>query len=328
MLLSLLLLIIITFIPVLLWGYIFSYLDNDTLNRKRFFFWILAWGLSVVPILYLENIVNFSWIDILNIFYYISDIVWILWIIRIIFSLFTFTLLVLIISFLFWISFWNILEKLKKYIKLIFKMLLVFIFLILIITFIIVWFDFIITLLPFLQFDVSDNWIMFKWIAFDSFKLVLFYYIIIWFIEEISKHFNFLQTDIFWIDTVKKWVLYWIFIALGFSFVENILYLYNIYESDWFGWNFLTTYFFRSIFSVFLHVICTWIISLYFTKAFIYYRENKLNYSFLKLVTTWFLLSIWLHALFDISLTFWFTFIIFLYFIFWYIYISGIFYKE
>lgn len=328
MVISLLLLIIITFIPILLWGYIFSYLDNNKLNRKRFFFWILAWWLSVVPILYLENIVNFSWIDILNIFYYISDIVWILWLFKIISSLLTFTLLVLLISFLFWISFWNILDKFKKYIKLIFKMLLVFIFLILVISFIIIWFDFIITLLPFLQFDVEDSSIMFKWIAFDSFKLVLFYYIIIWFIEEISKHFNFLQTDIFSIDSVKKWVLYWIFIALGFSFVENILYLYNIYNLDWFGWNLLSTYFFRSIFSVFLHVICTWIISLYFTKAFIYYRENKINFSFLKTVTTWFLLSIWLHALFDISLTFWFTLIIFLYFIFWYIYISWIFYKE
>lgn len=328
MYITLFILILISFIPILLWGYIFSYLDNSILNKKRFFFWVFAWWVSVIPILYLENIVNFSWINLLNIFYYVSSIDWFFSLLEIIWSFWVFLLLIIFASFLFGLSFWSVIDKFRFYIKLLFKNILVFLFIILLISLFIYGLDYIIWILPFLQFWLSDSGIFFKWVAFDSFKLVLFYYIIIWFIEEISKHFNFLQTNIFTIESVKTGVLYWIFIALWFSFIENILYLYSIYNFSWISSNLISTYFFRSIFSVFLHILCTWIISLYFTKAFIYYRENSINYSFLKLVTTWILISIFLHALFDISLTFWFTFIIFIYFIFWYIYMSGIFYKE
>lgn len=328
MLFSLFLIILITFIPILIWGYIFSYMDNSSFNRKRFLFWVLAWWVSVYPIFYLDDIVSISWFNILNIFSYISNDInlYSLWLI---FSSFlSFTVLLFILSFIFWIWFGSIFNKFREYIKLFSKIILVFLFLIFILILLVFGIDIVVNFFPFLQFDLNDSWIDYNWIAFNSFKLVILYYLVIWFIEELSKFFNFLQWNIFDITNIKKGVLYWIFIALWFSFIENIIYLQNIYTNAWFSNWLVFTYFFRSIFSVFLHIVCTSIISFYFTKAFLYYKNSSINFSFIKLFFKGLLLSILLHALFDISLTFWFTFVIFIYFIFWYIYITWIFYKE
>jgi len=61
---------VIAFLPVLFWGYIFTYIDSSHLNRKRFFLGILAGVLGVLPIYYFENILNFLHLDFLNIFFY------------------------------------------------------------------------------------------------------------------------------------------------------------------------------------------------------------------------------------------------------------------
>lgn len=53
--LSLIPVIIITFLPILLWGYVFSYLDNSSLGARRFGMGILAGAISVVPVLFLSD---------------------------------------------------------------------------------------------------------------------------------------------------------------------------------------------------------------------------------------------------------------------------------
>lgn len=56
---SLILIAIITFLPILLWGYIFSYLDNSPLGARRFGLGIIAGAISVVPVLFMKEIMDF-----------------------------------------------------------------------------------------------------------------------------------------------------------------------------------------------------------------------------------------------------------------------------
>jgi hypothetical protein len=172
------------------------------------------------------------------------------------------------------------------------------------------------------------NEIIFWDIVFNSFRLVIFYYLLVAFIEEASKHFNFLQSSILYIDSVKTGVLYAIFIALWFSFIENILYLYSYYTQYAFGSETLKLYFFRSTFSVMVHVLCSSVLAYYFSKAFIAYREKDLSFAYIRIFFKGLILSILLHLIFDITLTLGFSFIIFLYFIGGYLYVSSIFYRE
>lgn len=55
-LLSLIPIIAIAFFPILLWGYMFSYLDNSPLGARRFGIGIIAGALSVVPVLFMSDI--------------------------------------------------------------------------------------------------------------------------------------------------------------------------------------------------------------------------------------------------------------------------------
>jgi len=84
--------------------------------------------------------------------------------------------------------------------------------------------------LVFSKFDFAiSGGVVFGDVIFNSFKLIVFYYLLVAFIEEASKHFNFLQSSVLQIKSIKDGVLYAIFVALGFSLIENMLYLYNFY---------------------------------------------------------------------------------------------------
>lgn len=58
--LSLIPIIIITFFPILMWGYIFSYLDNSPLGARRFGLGIVAGAISVVPVLFMSDMMAFA----------------------------------------------------------------------------------------------------------------------------------------------------------------------------------------------------------------------------------------------------------------------------
>lgn len=59
---------IISFLPILLWGYIFSYLDNSPLGARRFGLGIIAGVLSVVPVLFMGDIMTLANLANWNIF--------------------------------------------------------------------------------------------------------------------------------------------------------------------------------------------------------------------------------------------------------------------
>jgi len=310
---------IISFVPIVIWAYIFSYIDNNSLNKKRFFVWIISWMISVFPILYMEKLISntdfrylhiFSLANSINSFFSSLEFSLSMWLFLIIFSIISLSLIM--------IFFRN-----RKSIFILRKntfSIFIFIFFIAILTYFI-------SKISFLNIQIWES-LEFSWFIFDSIKLIIFYYLVVAFLEESSKHFNFLRTDIFKINSIKTWVLYSIFVALWFSFIENILYINNIYISNWFNNNIVQIYLFRSVFSVIVHILCSSVLAYFFMKSFLLYKENKLNISYIKILVTWFFISITLHIIFDVSLSLNFSFIIIIYMIIAYLYIWSIFYKD
>jgi len=311
---------IISLIPIVIWGYIFSYIDWVNLSRKRFVVGLIWWLISVIPIFSMWKYLESSWFNFLNIFEKVSEI-------SSIFSVINFNIsLILFLFILVWFAFiaisWTTRSKkiLKIYLRniAIFSLFSVFIAL----------FIFIFSLLWIWTQEIL-NWPSFGVVSFNTLKLVIFYYILIAFIEEASKHFNFLQSSILQIKTVQNWVLYAIFVALGFALIENILYLNQIYTTNWFNKEFFSTYFYRSIFSLMVHVLSSALVWYYFSKSYLENKCNIVKYTkTLKTVFIWIFLWVLFHFLFDLSLTLWFSFVIILYFVGGYLYISSIFYKE
>ena len=312
---------LLSFFPIVIWAYIFSYIDNNDINKKRFFIWLVWWALSVIPILYLDKLLEILNIKYLNIFYFISNISDFFSSLEFWFSLALFFLVIITISFLLW-AFLHFFRKIfSVYVQNIVIFLIFIVFISFLVFILNIW-------LSWIDFEVSGN-IKFGNIIFNSFKLIIFYYLLVAFLEETTKHFNFLQSSILHIKSIKTWVLYAVFVALWFSLVENVLYLYSIYINNWWiSWELLKTYFFRSIFSVIVHVLCSSVVAFYFTKALLLYRKKNFSIPYLKIFSTWLSISILLHLIFDVALTLGFWFIMFIYFIWWYLYVSSIFYKE
>ncbi len=311
----------ITFIPVVFWGYTFSYIDSSNLNRKRFFVWLLAWIVSVLPILYTGKLS--SVIKYLDLSKFISNLKNWFSFFDINLSLIIFLLLFILISLLIKLFNWKISLAFKAYTRS-FLMFLWFIFALSLSFFLIDTF--------FSQFSFLDFWITnevyFWWVLLNTFKLIIFYYLIVAFLEETSKYFNFLGSSFSDVNSTKKAVLYAIFVALWFSFIENILYLLSSYNWSGFSYDLVKLYFFRSVFSIILHILCSSILALGFYNAITYYNKNWLSLKYIKIFFLWLFFSILLHSLFDIFLTLWFWFVIIIYLIWWYLYVSSIFYKE
>ncbi len=319
---SILMIIIISFIPILLWGYFFWYIDNDNFNKKRFFVWILAWSISVVPVLYLWDFISSLNLDILNIFSVIASFSDLSWVLKVFISFLSILFLLSILPY----TIFYLTPVSKDKLKIFFYRFLIFSLYFLIFSF---WFYFLNILFENIEFlQISTKAELSFWdVIFNSFKLVIFYYLLIAILEEISKFFFFSYSKPFSILSSKEGVIYAIFIALGFAFVENILYFKSLYENYWFWGELISTYFLRNIFSVFLHILCSSIFAYYFSILYLKFKNN-FNFEFIKILFFWLVFSVFFHAIFDIFLTFDLTFFVFLYIIWWYFYLTYIFYKE
>ena len=311
---------LISFFPIVLWGYVFSYIDNSVVNKKRFLVWVLWWVLSVIPILYMDKIGDLLHFPYINSFYFASQIQNFFTSMQFWASLSLFFAFVVICSFLFWVFVHKWKNIITRYTKNILTFLLFIVWLslaVFLINFVLSWID----------MEIKDT-VAFWDVIFNSLKLIIFYYVIVAFIEEASKHFNFLQSSSLQITSIQQWVLYAIFVALGFAFIENILYFSSSYNQNWFSSDFMKIYFYRSTFAVIVHVLCSSVVAFYFTKALLLYREKELSFPYLKIFLFGLSFWVWLHLLFDVALSLGFTFIMFLYFIGWYLYVSSIFYTD
>lgn len=319
---SFILLWFISFIPIMLWGYFFGYIDNDGVNKARFFLWILAGWLSVFPVLYLWQYVDVLGLQFLNIFQTIhsfsggDDILGVF--ISFLWLLFIFSCIPFLFFYVYPISQEKLLIYLKRFwiFSWYFACISVFFY------FLNVW----LTLYGFSQTTMEVS-VSFSEIIFNSVKLVIFYYLLIGILEELSKFLFFSYGKKFYILSSQQWVIYAIFIALWFAFIENILYFQSLYQSYGWGRELISTYFLRNIFSVFLHILCSSIFAYYFSLMYLKFKNNY-NLQFIRMMFVGFLLAILFHACFDLFLTFNLTIFIFLYIIGWYFYLTYIFYKE
>lgn len=313
---------IIAFLPVLFWGYIFTYIDSSHLNRKRFILGIVAWIFWVLPIYYFEDILAFLHLDFLNIFFYARHMESIGDMFFLILSFLLFFFLLVFCSFILAVLLRAFLRSFRLYVKdmFIFSLFLIF-----------AWFLFYILHLVFSFFPwinkLIDTNLWLGNMSFNTIKLLIFYYLLIGIIEEMSKHFNFLSTGILGIKNEKQLVLYSLFVALWFSFLENIFYFFYYANHYWINTSFLGFYFSRSVFSIILHILCSSLLAYSFSRIF-FQDRIFVCISSIKVFFGWIFLAIFLHAFFDIALSVWFSAVSYFYFIGGYLYVSSIFYRK
>ena len=105
------------------------------------------------------------------------------------------------------------------------------------------------------------------------------------------------------------------------------MYLSNILAHNGLSGSLVTTWLFRSVFSVFVHIFCGMIVATGFSRGYI--AEKTVSFfRYARLFFTGFLVSILIHALYDVSLTLGFTAIIFIYLAIGYLYCTGVFHRE
>ncbi|MFH1218823.1 MAG: PrsW family glutamic-type intramembrane protease [Candidatus Peregrinibacteria bacterium] len=168
-------------------------------------------------------------------------------------------------------------------------------------------------------------------------------------IEEILKLFAVKLTDDDEIKHIDDSIEFFIIAALGFSFTENILYFYNIWIAQG-PQNLFLPFLFRSSFSTFAHLMFSGILGYYYgiahfatpvlqeeirnkrkhwTRAFhklLGIRKEKLFYQ--ELIAEGLIVSIGLHAVFNIFLELNLTFLIVPYLIGGYIALTYLFEKK
>ncbi|MCD5380713.1 PrsW family intramembrane metalloprotease [Candidatus Gracilibacteria bacterium] len=317
--LSIIIIGFVSLIPIVIWGYIFSYIDSSELSRKRFVVGLIGGAISVVPILFLDKLLESPGFSFLNIFEKVTQSGSLSGAFQFSLSLILFLFIIAGIAFMA-IS-WT--DKSKKMLRIYVKNIVIFSGFIIVLAVFVLLFS-----LIGVGTQTIQNSSQFGEIIFDTIKLIIFYYILIAFIEEASKHFNFLQSSVLHIKTIESGVLYAIFVALGFAFIENVLYLYSQYQLTGLSMELSSTYFSRSIFSVMLHVLCSAVVGYFFSKAHVNYFKKSFNWSYLKLLNIGLFFGVLLHLIFDLSITFGLSFMIIIYFIGGYLYVSSIFYKE
>jgi RsiW-degrading membrane proteinase PrsW (M82 family) len=95
---------------------------------------------------------------------------------------------------------------------------------------------------------------------------VLFTFMIVGVIEELAKFSAVKMIDHKKIDSITDCIEYFILVALGFAFAENIIYFYNIMQARGVDGVFLP-FVFRSLFSTFAHVMFSGVFGYYYGLA-------------------------------------------------------------
>lgn len=299
------------FIPIVIWSYIFSFIDGSAISKRRLVFGIMAWGFSVLPILYMDPFLTWlgysDWSVFSRIFHLSS-----LWS----FLGFSITLMLLIL----WLAVVpSLLRTLSHYrdsrIFWVIGTMGVFVvgFFLLQVFF---------SLFPGLNVFISES-IYFSGYIFNSLKLIVFYYLMVGFIEEIAKNLYVSWDTHSNTKKQKQRIMSAIFVALGFSFIENILYAIVFFHSFGFGSELVVLSVGRSIFSTMLHVLCSVV-----AVSGYYYIKDISHKSVLSVATIPLLVAIVLHALYDVSLSVGLSFMIFVYLIGGYLYIGALLYED
>ena len=164
------------------------------------------------------------------------------------------------------------------------------------------------------QASLSGGGKMIFWIVYSSVLTLAWYYLMVSLLEEFSKyiaHLSQSHRSDYW-KSFLRFVLFSLSLALGFSFFENIVYTYVFYTQNGISASLIYIAFFRSLFSLSLHLLCALLFSLgmwYFWK----YSTSKNYQIFLKKWYFFLLLwSLFSHAFFNLSLSFGYIWVVLL----------------
>ena len=288
---------IILLFPVYFWSYVFLSQYDSGVSRKQFLMWILS-GWAITLVFTYANTLGLLW-------RYLDMIFWSLSTLNII-GIFVW-LLLLIWLFILCIGAISLpaQRKISSFSRVYFISVLYYIVLTMwAMLLIYTWWIFLsrqigLVTLPYLSY------------SFISFGAILWYYIIVSLIEEAMKYFTTswsynLQYSPRFID----FLILWSSVALGFAFAENIIYTYAYIQQYWPGIWLLSLVFFRSVFTIILHVIGV----LFMTAGFwfILFSQSHILRR-LKAFLVCGAFSLLSHTLFDVSLTYNYIGFIFLY---------------
>lgn len=303
-------------IPLIFWSYIFLRFISLSNMRRYFVSWLIIWAITSFPLIFqdtfflgniLENIFQaLYWVDYISYMYQFFLLFW---------------ATILILAWLLWwiqstkkIFFWRLLQFIMVFFLLLWS---------------VIFFYFQLRYLQVLQ-NISGSEISFSSFIFSSFFGIIGYYITISFLEEGGKFLGHITRawSIEYTRKLPEFLLLAVTIALWFSFVENILYTFIYVKQHGFHFSLLQIVFFRSLFSVLLHVFS----SLLFAYGFWYIFHFFSSLSSKKVLFWWVIfgfifLIFWVlsHFIFDLSLTLWYLGIVFLYVFFLYIFLVYLF---
>lgn len=251
-----LLILLFASIPFTLWGYGNTFLSKHAWNRFRFFAWMLIGIISIGCIFFFEKFLEGGFSE---------RIIWV----AIIFLLLGWISLLAILSGSLYIRWF-----LKKSLFLHFFLFLLVLFILFLTS----------RLLPLNPWDATLLWALFGIFLAASLEEWVKH---IGSVGLVSKDFRFSKSD---------FVLFSFFIALGFSAVENLIYLVIAHDNSIRSIFFTGTW--RTLFSLPLHIFASGICIVFWWKA-LSYKPFSLRYSIVFLMG--FLLSISIHALYNYS---------------------------
>lgn len=302
---QMLLTILLASVPVVIWGYVFSYYDGVVFRLHKFVYGGIAGAVSIVPILYAAQIYEYAsftgFLTVLSrmgsstaevVGAFLSSF----WAPVAIFSVF-------LLAF----SFTNLFKLRYTLFRIVGMILGTSIALALFATF-----------LPVFgrgELTIQGN-------VFVTLSSIILVYVFVAFLEEAMKHIS-LYGSISTLFERKDILLFAVYSALGFVFLENVVYLSGIGEHSGFGTSFFGTLVSRSIVSLLLHVFASLILALGFIK---YTKLGGLP-AMMAFVQGLFG-AVFVHALFNVSLTYGKSGIIMLYIFVGYFFFTKVFLDE
>lgn len=288
-------------LPIIIWAYVFSYIAGEQREFLLLKKGIIAGTFSLLPFVFLQQIYTFPFFSFFDVFKN-SSLLWVS-----LMSYFSFfSSLIFLLSFLFIFSLISRFILIRKPLYINKRSICFFLPLFFSVFFISSFLFFLFRLYP--HFLPSESF-FFSGIYFTWFFSLFWYYFLTAFWEEVSKFFHFSQ-----IYFSQSSILLSLFVALGFVFLENFLYVLSIFQD---GKGAITQVIvFRSLFSLMLHSLCT----LSFTVSFLSYTSKKSQKIFL--YGSFALFSILLHSIFNIALSYGIMWIGLLFFVWGYFYIS------
>lgn len=289
---------VVLLLPVFFWMYIFAAFSHLGVSRKQFLLGAVAWSLATLPLLYSNMFIVWNLIE--EIFFSLSFISESSFGTNVIWSIGLFFLVFALCSF--WVSMVRSGKgQLNRYIVSLIGLLCI------------------LTIFTISMYLLSLIWPGYRWdtaIESGSFVFVWLiwissYYIVISLLEEWMKYLSNLGIiDQSKLSNFSSMLASAAVVALGFAFFENILYGYSYITLQWIDGQLLQVLFFRSIFTVALHVLCAMLLAGGFYMLLNLRGKYNKAYVLFALFAS---ISIVSHAFYDVALTFWYIWVVFIY---------------